>query len=81
MIINENSAKTLEESNFICAVCRKGVGSGSNYILWKFFRSGMHKRCIGIRGKLKEHDLNVRQVQIACLLKLWKGFVVLVTQE
>ena len=39
-------------SKFSCAAWRKGLGCTS--ILCQFFRCWLHKKCSGIRGKLKE---------------------------
>ena len=53
MMINSKTAeKITEKSKFPCAVCRKGVENNS--ILCLFCRCWEHKRCSGIRGKLKE---------------------------
>ena len=51
MITSENVGKVTIEGNFPCAVCRKGVGSNS--IHCQFCRCWVHKRCHGVRGKLK----------------------------
>ena len=52
MINSESARKVKIESKFPCTVCRKGVGRNS--ILSQFCRCWLHKRCSGIRGKLKE---------------------------
>ena len=44
--------KVTIEGRFPCAVCRNGVESNST--LCQFCRCWVHKRCSGIRGKLKE---------------------------
>ena len=51
MISGENAGKVTIKGKFLCAVCRKDVGSNS--ILCQFCRCWVHKRCSGIRGKLK----------------------------
>ena len=52
MISSENAGKVTIKGTFSCAVCRKGVYS--NLIPYQFCRCWVHKRCSGIRGKLKE---------------------------
>ena len=52
IISSENAGKVTTQGKFPCAVCRKGLGSNS--ILSTFCRCWLHKRCSGIRDKLKE---------------------------
>ena len=52
MISCQNVGKATMERKFSCAVCRKGVGINS--IICQFCRCWVHKRCSGVRGKLKE---------------------------
>ena len=52
MICSENAANVTENVNFPCAVCRKGADSDS--ILCQFGSLRVHKRCSGIKGKMKE---------------------------
>ena len=60
MIICGNNGKVTVKSKFPCAVCRKDVGSSS--ILCRFCRCSVHKRCSGIRGKLKEDSKDECQI-------------------
>ena len=52
VISSENAVTVSVEGKFPIAVCRQCVGSNS--ILFQFCRRWVHKRCTGIRGKLKE---------------------------
>ena len=52
MISRESAGKVTTEGKFLCAFCRKRVGSNS--ILCQFCSGWLHKRFSGIRGKLKE---------------------------
>ena len=47
----DNSSRQ-EASKFPCGVCRKGVGSNS--ILCSLCKHYIHKRCSGLKGRLKE---------------------------
>ena len=51
-ISSNNAGKVTIEDKLPYAVCRKGADSNS--LLCQFSRCWVHKRCRGIRGKLKE---------------------------
>ena len=51
IISSENGGKVTIEGRCLCAVCRKGVGSNSFFC--QFCRCWVHKRCSGVRGKVK----------------------------
>ena len=61
MIVSSgNVGKVREESKFPCAIGRRGVDINS--FICQFL---VHKRCSGIRGKLKDDEgLNVKHMQI-----------------
>ena len=63
MISSENAGTVTIEGKFLCAVCRKGVGSNS--MLCLFCRYWMYERCSGIlevNGK-RIASLNVRHLE------------------
>ena len=43
-----------KKRSLFCGVCRISVSS--NPFLYQFFKCAQHRRCIGIRGKLKQDD-------------------------
>ena len=53
-VSNEKARKVKKQEKFPCTKCRKGVGSNS--ILCQFFKCWVHKRCTGVRGRLKQDD-------------------------
>ena len=52
MIGSEYAGKVTIEGKFLCAVCRKSVGS--NLILGQFCRCWVYKKCSGSKGKLED---------------------------
>lgn len=51
MISRVGSGDVMEEGEWPCAICRKGVGNNS--ILWNVCYKWVHKRWNGIRGRLQ----------------------------
>ena len=59
MISSENAGKVTMEGKLPSAVCRQGLGINS--ILCQFSRCWVHKRCSGIKDKLKEESKFTRR--------------------
>ena len=63
IVSSRNVGKVREESKFPFAIGRRGVDANS--IICQFCKCLVHKRCSGIRGKLKHDEgLNVKHMQI-----------------
>ena len=54
IVSNEKARKVKKQEKFRSTICRKGVGSNS--IFCQFFKYWVHKRCTGVRGRLKQDD-------------------------
>ena len=52
IVSTANIGKVREERKFSWAISRKGAETNS--IVWQFCKYWVHKRCSGIKGKLKE---------------------------
>ena len=52
IVSTANIGKIREEIKFPCAVSRRGAETNS--MIWQFCKYWVHKRCSGIKGKLKE---------------------------